>query len=188
MNYNKNSFKHNNNNNIALKYQKSGISSDEINELKDAFDLFDTNKTGYIELNELSHALSTLIYNNNNHNNNSLPTPQNRKNKMISQILTKIDKESNKSNKIDFDIFLNIMTSKITNKDSKENILKIFDLFDYNNKGNINFDDLKRVCMELGEDISNDELKEMISRADLDGKGFVNKDEFFKVMTKKNFK
>ena len=77
--------------------------------------------------------------------------------------------------------------SSQSDKDSKEDIQKVFQLFDDSSKGSISLDNLKRVARELGEDMSEEELKEMIERADLDGDGVISMDEFFNIMTKKTF-
>lgn len=50
----------------------------------------------------------------------------------------------------------------------------------------LNFDVLKSLCHDLGEQISDDEIKEMIDEADLDHDGDVNEEEFFKLMKKIN--
>lgn len=63
-------------------------------------------------------------------------------------------------------------------------MLKAFRLFDEDETGKISLGNLKRVAKELGEAISEEELKEMITEADLDGDGQVNQDEFFKIMKK----
>ena len=52
---------------------------------------------------------------------------------------------------IDFDEFLDAITSKLGDKETKEGINKIFDLFDDDMSGNINLFNLKRVAKELGE-------------------------------------
>ena len=44
---------------------------------------------------------------------------------------------------------------------------------------------LKRVAKELNENMSEDELNEMITRADTDRDGKVSFDEFYNIMTKK---
>jgi centrin-1 len=56
-------------------------------------------------------------------------------------------------------------------RDSKEEIGKVFALFDHEGKGKVSFRDLKRVVTELGENISDDEMREMIEEADKDGDG-----------------
>lgn len=64
--------------------------------------------------------------------------------------------------------------------------MKIFKLFDEDNTGKISFRNLKRVCMELGETLTDEEMQEMIDEADRDGDGFINEDEFFRVMKKRS--
>lgn len=59
---------------------------------------------------------------------------------------------------IDFDQFLDAITSKLGDKESKEGISKIFDLFDDDKTGSINLNNLKRVAKELGETMSQEEL------------------------------
>ena len=44
--------------------------------------------------------------------------------------------------------------------------MHVFNLFDHDASGKITFEDLRRVADELGEEITDDELRNMISRAD----------------------
>ena len=71
-------------------------------------------------------------------------------------------------------------------RDSKEEILKAFRLFDDDETGKISFKNLKRVAAELGEKISDEELREMIEEADRDGDGEINEEEFLRIMKKTN--
>ncbi len=66
---------------------------------------------------------------------------------------------------ITFDMFLNAITSKLGDKETKDGIRKIFDLFDDDDTETINFDNLKRVARELGETMTSEELEEMLKRA-----------------------
>ena len=47
-----------------------------------------------------------------------------------------------------------MMTARISDKNSREDIERVFKLFDSNRNGEITLDDMKRVAKELGEDIS----------------------------------
>lgn len=69
-------------------------------------------------------------------------------------------------------------------KDSREEILKAFRLFDDDETGKISFRNLKRVAKELGENMTDEELAEMIEEADRDGDGEINEDEFLRIMKK----
>ena len=62
-----------------------------------------------------------------------------------------------------------MMTAKMGEKDSREEILKAFRLFDDDETGKITFRNLKRVAKELGENMTDEELQEMIDEADRDG-------------------
>ena len=60
---------------------------------------------------------------------------------------------------IDFNDFLTMMTSKMSEKDGKEEMLKAFKLFDDDETGKISFKNLKRVAKELGENLTDEELQ-----------------------------
>jgi centrin-1 len=63
------------------------------------------------------------------------------------------------SGTIDFNDFLTMMTIKMSEKDSKEEIMKAFRLFDDDETGKISFKNLKRVAKELGENLTDEELQ-----------------------------
>ena len=87
-----------------------------------------------------------------------------------------IDKDG--SGSIDFEEFLDMMTAKMSDKDTREDIQKVFNLFDDDQTGRITLDNLTRVAEGLGEAIPAAELGMMIMYADVDGKGGVSLDEF----------
>ena len=82
----------------------------------------------------------------------------------IRKLISQIDKD--KDGNVDFSEFLAMMTMKMGQRDSKEEMVKAFRLFDDDESGKISFRNLKRVAMELGESITDEELQEMIDEAD----------------------
>jgi|TARA_B110001450_G_C17181836_1_gene303744 Ca2+-binding EF-hand superfamily protein len=79
------------------------------------------------------------------------------------------------------------MITKMSEKDSAQELENAFELFDVDNDGHISFEDLKMVASELGEDMTDEELKEMIAGANKgDREGTVNQSGFFNILNKSN--
>jgi centrin-1 len=153
------------------KYEKNGLTEDEILEIKEAFDLFDGDKSGEIDTDELKTALKNLGID--------------AKNQTLTNMMKDLDADG--SGKIDFDEFINMMTAKMSDRDTREDLKKVFDLFlgDDNRDGRITIKHLRRVAKELNETMTDEELNEMIARADLDKDNAVDFEEFYQIMTKK---
>ena len=227
---------------------KPELTEEQKQEIREAFDLFDTDGSGTIDAKELKVAMRALGFE--------------PKKEEIKKMIADIDKDG--SGTIDFDEFLQMMTAKMSEKDSREEILKAFRLFDDDETGKISFKNLKRVAKEvrlppgasssvtapcythslrssrrapsppppaaplppppaprtprtqrgapqgdardsaaratqssltrpptpyipllqLGENMTDEELQEMIDEADRDGDGEINEDEFLRIMKK----
>jgi len=143
-------------------------------EVKEAFDLFDTDGSGVIEAKELKVALRALGF-----------EPQKDE---IKRLINEVDrsggKERDVTGTIDFKEFLEIMTLKMSEKDNKEEIQKAFELFDMDGTGSITFESLRQIANELGENISDDELREMIFEACKSHEGPVSRDQFENILLK----
>ncbi len=63
---------------------------------------------------------------------------------------------------------------------------KAFRLFDTEGRKQIGFKELKRVAKELGENMTDEELNEMIAEADRDGDGEITEEDFIRIMKKTN--
>ncbi|KAH8071707.1 Ca2-binding protein [Aureococcus anophagefferens] len=78
-------------------YERPGLSEEEIEEIREAFNLFDTDGSGTIDPKELKAAMQSLGFE--------------AKNQTIYQMIGDIDKDN--SGSIDFEEFLDMMTAKI---------------------------------------------------------------------------
>merc|ERR1712028_180912 len=156
--------------NKSAKNKKFELTEEQKQEIREAFDLFDTDGSGTIDAKELKVGMRALGFE--------------PKKEEIQKMISDIDKDGNGD--IDFEEFLGMMTAKMGERDSREEILKAFRLFDDDETGKISFKNLKRVAKELGENMTDDELMEMIEEADRDGDNEINEEEFFRIMKKTN--
>lgn len=101
----------------------------------------------------------------------------------IFQMISDLDADGNGT--IDFGEWLALMTKRVNDRDSRANINKIFYLFDDERTGFISVKNLRRIADELGENVSNEELEELIKRADVDQDGLVSEEEFYIILTRK---
>ena len=79
-----------------------------------------------------------------------------------------------RSGEIDFDEFLILMAKKMKDSDSAEELLEAFKVFDTNNDGLISAAELRAVMNNVGEELDDEEIDEMIREADFDGDGHIN--------------
>lgn len=147
---------------------KIELTEDQKTDIKEAFDLFDPDGTGKIATKELKIAMRALGFE--------------PKKEELKKLVADIDPDC--LGKLSFEEFLNIMSVKMLEKDPKEEILRAFRLFDDDETGKISFKNLKRVARELGENLTDEELQEMIDEADKDGDGEISQEEFMRIMRK----
>ncbi|KAI3362489.1 hypothetical protein L3Q82_012772, partial [Scortum barcoo] len=131
------------------------LTEDQKHEIKEAFELFDTDKDKEIDYHELKVAMRALGFE--------------VKKVDVLKILKDYDREGN--GKITFEDFSEVVTDRILERDPKEEIMKAFKLFDDDESGKISLRNLRRVARELGENISDEELRSMIDEFDTDGDG-----------------
>merc|ERR1712193_280135 len=115
-------------------------------EIKEAFELFDTDGSGSIASGELKVAMKALGFE---------PKPGE-----IEKLIHSVDDDGD--GEMDYDDFERMMEQKILNKDQKDDLMKAFALIDDDKTGTITLANLKRVAKELGETLSEDDLKEVI--------------------------
>ena len=137
-------------------------------EVRQAFDLFDTDGQGVIDGNALKVVLRALGF-------------EPRKEE-VRKMIASVDKSG--SGTIDFNEFLKLLLDKMSEKDSKEDAMRAFRQFDIDHQGRISFANLQAVARELGETMTDEEISEMITAADLDKDGFISEEEFLRILKK----
>lgn len=118
-------------------------------ELREAFDLFDTEGTGRIQASEVKVALRALGFE--------------VKKEEMRALLTEAG--TNPQGTMDFNEFLTVLLLKIGEKESKDEVVRAFKLFDEKDNGFIEFEDLKQIARTLEQDLTDDELREMLTFA-----------------------
>lgn len=101
-----------------------------------------------------------------------------------------LKKFANTTGKINRDSFHKIMALKMGSspgagdKCFNDEISKVFNLLDLDKTGAITLENLRSIAKELNEELTDEELHEMIVEADLDGDYQINKQEFYNIMKK----
>ena len=147
------------------------ITPEEVEELKQAFNLFDTEGKGKILIKNLLSTMQSLGFES--------------KSPIVFGLVSELDMEKYETG-ITFDEFVNEISNKLGDKSSKDGILRLFKLFDVDNSGSINPQNLSKVVKELGDNMTIDEIKELVEHAASDGQK-ITFDDFYKIMTKKTF-
>lgn len=89
-----------------------------------------------------------------------------------------------KTGSIDFTEFVGVLTRKVGKMDSPDEILRAFNTFDRQDRGEIAVDDLKRALMNIGDKLSEKEVREVLKEAS-DEEGMFNYEKFVQIMVGK---
>merc|ERR1712025_189265 len=139
----------------AHKYERPGLSEDEVEEIKEAFDLFDNDGSGAISVNELTSAMQSL----------GLDV----KHAVVYNMVADLDADG--SGEIEFGEFLDVMTAKLSDKNSREEIQRVFNLFDKDRSDSLDVNEFSVICKECGQEASEEDTRELFQRCDIDGDG-----------------
>merc|ERR1712202_114826 len=131
------------------KKAKGGLSEEQIEEIREAFNLFDADASGMIDVRELKAAMRALGFE--------------VKKEELKKMISDIDNDGNGS--IEFGEFLEMMTGKMGEKDTRENIDEeelqdMINQADRDGDGEINIDEFYRITKKKGnflEDLSSDD-------------------------------
>ena len=145
------------------------LNVDQVKILKRVFNLY-SDKSGILDLKELLGAMRESEL--------DLKFP------LVYDLISQINASEYK-NGITFEQLLDEINKRLEDRESEESIERSFSCFTGNSdKQKIGADDIKQVADDIGEELTEDQAKRIISRIAKNGKN-VDFDEFYMVMTKK---
>ena len=133
-------------------------------EYKNIFDMYDSNKDGNVNSLELANILKSININ--------------ISDEEIKEIMTEIDLEGN--GQINYEEFISILNRREKDVDNEEELLKAFKVFDKEGNGLININELKHIMLTVGNNLSENEINDMLAEADTDMDGYINYEEFIR--------
>eukprot|EP01103_Thecamoeba_quadrilineata_P000234 TRINITY_DN10191_c0_g1_i1.p1 TRINITY_DN10191_c0_g1~~TRINITY_DN10191_c0_g1_i1.p1 ORF type:complete len:168 (-),score=48.61 TRINITY_DN10191_c0_g1_i1:59-520(-) len=142
------------------------LTEEQIAEYKEAFQLFDKDGDGSLQLSEVGTVMRSL---------GQSPTEAE-----LRDILAEIEKQGHK--KVDFALFQTLMAKNLNHSESEDEIKEAFRVFDSKGLGLISVGELKHILLTLGEKLTDDEVEEMMNDAYVDAEGNINYEELVKMM------
>lgn len=154
------------------RHKKRNIPEHKKNEIREAFVLFDSDKDEQIDYHELKVALRALGFE--------------KKKADVQKLMRMYDHDSEhnpQAARITYDQFVEMVSDLLLLQDPRDEVLRAFKLLDDDQTGKISLRNLRRVARELGEQLTDEELRAMIDEFDKDGDGEINLEEFTVIMT-----
>ena len=142
----------------------------QVQEFKEAFDIFDVDGGGTITAEELGEVMKSL---------GQRPTRA-----QLEAMVREIDADGDGA--IDFPEFLTMMLRKMNEGDPERELRDVFTVFDKDQSGTISADELKSVMKVIGEKLTEQEIEDAIRLADTTGDGEVDYDEFIAFVLSSN--
>ncbi|CAF0860132.1 unnamed protein product [Adineta ricciae] len=149
-----------------LKHKPIGLSIQQMEELRGAFNLFDRDRNGAISLAELKQVLIAL---------NFQPTE-----KLLGKIMKEMDTDGNGS--VEFDEFVKVMRKVYERNFTDEEMRKAFACFDVDNSGYITVNELREVLGRLNHNVTEYRINEVLGEIDTDHDGKISFDEFARML------
>ena len=148
------------------KSRRPQLTKDETKEIEDAFNVFDVDKSNSMDAKELKEALRALGFD---------VTKEE-----VAKIMRK--KDPNEVGTIPLEVFKEVCADFFKTRDPRLEIMRAFALFDTDHDGFVDLEDLKKISVEMGDPLPEEELEIMINKFDRDHDGKINLDEFMNIM------
>ena len=149
----------------VLKY-KPEFSKEELHSFEKAFKLF-ADRNGYMNFNNMAIAMKELKF------DESEP--------VIYDLITELEAET--KNSITYDEFIQKLTAKLQDRESQKATERVYEIFVPDPNGTLNFQTLKKVANEIGDQTPDEDLDRLIKSGASNGTD-IPYDEFHSIMTK----
>lgn len=148
----------------------TGLSKAEIAVIKEAFDLYDTEHTGFANIADIKESLVNLGYE--------------QKNPVLFDIIAGMDTEENaRKGGVSFFQFIEEINDKLDDKETPDGLRRIFDLFSEGTDV-IKKENVVEICEQIGKEYDDPELHEALERCSKNATTLTF-EEFESIMTKK---
>jgi len=84
---------------------------------------------------------------------------------------------------IQLEEFCNIIRKKFKDDEDERELKEMFRILDKEKRGEVNTNELRWILKQLGDDLTEADIDDMIADVDTDGSGWVDYNEFHKLMT-----
>jgi len=155
----------------ARPWTRPGLGEEQVMEIKDAFDLFDKDRSGEITVGEMLEAMRSLGYD--------------TEGGEAAEHVKNLDKDG--SGALEFNEFYELLTARFSENTSKEELQRVFALFDTDKTGEISLANMRAIADTVGDQVTDDELGDIVSKNDMDTDGKLSFEDFYNVLTKKSF-
>ncbi|CAF1956372.1 unnamed protein product [Rotaria magnacalcarata] len=134
-------------------------------ELQDAFNIFDSDKSGQISEKEVGNVLKAL----------NIKINDDQLKKFVATM------DTDKSGQIGFDEFCRVMSESFFKKHSEQELRTVFGKFDHDNSGYIQAEELESIMTKMGRRFKKSEIDALLQSLDIDNDGKISFDEFVKL-------
>ena len=148
--------------------KKVELPEEDIENIRIAFDAFDTEGTGKIDISKVKEAMDETNFQD--------------ENPLIYQVIVELDTPANK-NGVDYDKFLTSIDAKVNAKESREGIRRVFEVIEPENES-ITAESLKKSAEESGIELTDEEIQTILEQVG-DGDTEITFQQFYEVMSKK---
>ncbi|VDO07998.1 unnamed protein product [Brugia timori] len=148
----------------------SQLSPEQVEQFRKYFNMFDKENKGFIKATQIGQILRTM--------------GQAFEERDLKQLIKEFDTDG--SGEIEFEEFAAMVASFVVEDENaglEEELREAFRLYDKEGNGYIAVSDLRDILRALDENVSEEELDEMIADIDTDGSGTVDFDEFMEMMS-----